>query len=132
MKESTGITEEKERAERRQYPRNHLVLKVEGWAAMEESDDDPFEFLGYSSDVSLRGLCVAADQNPELCIGQQFKLMIRLFQGESPLEAIGKLCWCDEAEQGGQENSILLGLELLGVLEGPRGYKRWIERIAWH
>lgn len=117
--------------ERRQYPRNQLKLEVKGGAAVEEPSDSPLEFQGYTKDVSIRGLRIEADRNPGISIGQQLKMMVQLFQDEPSVVMLGQLCWVREDDQGRPEQSTEIGFELLGVLDGPRAYERWIERISW-
>ena len=115
--------------ERRRYPRNHLMLEVEGRATAEEANATTVKFHGHTTDVSLRGLCISTDRNPEINIGQQLKVMILLFQGEPPIEAVGQLCWLKGANQ---TKSTQIGLNLLGISNSPRrGYDRWIERLFW-
>lgn len=116
--------------ERRQYPRNHLMLGVKCMTTVEEANDTPLEFHGHTTDVSLHGLCISADRNPGVRIGQQLKVAIQLFQGEAPIEAIGNVCWFKKADQAG-EHSTQIGLELFGMANSIREFDRWIERITW-
>ena len=116
-------------AERRRYPRNHLMLEVEARVTVEEANDTPVGFHGHTTDVSLRGLCISADRNPGINIGQHLKVMIQLFQDEPPIEAVGQLSWFREVDQ---TKSTQIGLELVGIANGTRGYDRWIERINWN
>jgi hypothetical protein len=118
--------------ERRRSLRNHLMLGVKGGATAEKANGTPLEFHGHTTDVSLRGLCILADRNPGISIGQQFKVVIQLFQNEAPIEALGQVCWFKEADQAGGEQSTQIGFELLGMANSTRDYDRWIERINWN
>ena len=128
----TRRDEAKQNEERRRYPRNHLRLKVEGRITAEEAGNTPLTFHGHTTDVSLRGLCISTDQTLATSIGQQFKVMVHLFQDEPPIEMIGQLSWLKEGKQTREEQSTQIGLELLGVANSTRGYDRWIERINWN
>ncbi len=121
-----------EEKERRRYPRNNLKLGVQGNTTLEESSAPPLEFHGYTTDVSLRGLCITTDRNLAICMGQHFNVMIQLFQNEPPIEMVGQLCWLKETNLVREEQSTQFGLELLGVVNHSRGYDRWIERINWN
>lgn len=120
--------------ERRLHYRNQLMLEVEGRATVEEGSDRDvqFGFQGHTRDVSLRGLCLLLDQDPGIAVGQQFNVMIELFKGDPPIEAVGQLCWLKEQDLRREEQSTRMGLELLGIVDGPRAYERWIERITWY
>ncbi|MCF8057187.1 MAG: PilZ domain-containing protein [Desulfocapsa sp.] len=118
--------------ERRRYTRNHLTLRVEGRTTTGNINNIPSEFHGHTTDVSPRGLCISADHIPKFQIGQQCKLMLQLFDGEPPVEAIGRLCWLKEGDQVREEQPIQIGFELLGMAKSIRGYDRWIERINWN
>ena len=118
--------------ERRRYPRNYLKLKVQGEATPGNGSTTPSGFFGHTTDVSPRGISIFSAHLPEYKVGQQFKLMLQLFDGEKPIEALGRLCWLKEADRVGEEHSIHFGVELLGMAKSIRGYERWIERISWH
>ncbi len=115
--------------ERRRCPRNNLALGVQCIAITEESNNTPLEFHGDTTDVSLRGFSLSAKLNPAISIGQRFQVMIQLFQNESPVEAMGQMCWLKESDQARNEKLTQIGFELLGM--HPRGYDHWIERIHW-
>lgn len=131
MKAKQGKAGQEEK-ERRRYPRNHINLGVQGSATVKETCDPPLEFHGHTTDVSLRGLSITADRNLAFCIGQQFNVMIQLFQNEPPIEMVGQLCWIKEGNQAREQQSTRIGLELLGVANSSREYDRWIERIHWN
>ncbi len=118
--------------ERRRYPRNHLKLRVKGRPTQENGSDIPYEFQGHTMDVSPRGLCISTGHIPKAQIGQQFKLMLQLFEGESPIEAVGRVCWLKKNDPVSDDQSVQIGIELLGMAKSIRGYDRWIERISWN
>ena len=125
-----GQDQERQKGEeRRRSLRNHLMLWVKGGSSAEKSNSTPLEFHGHTTDVSLRGLCILADRNPGISIGQQFKVLIQLFRNEEPIEALGQVCWFKEADQAGDEQSAQIGFELLGMANSTRDYDRWIDRI---
>ncbi len=116
----------------RRHLRYHLMLGVKGRATMEKVNGTPLEFHGHTTDVSLHGLCISVDRNPGVSIGQQFKVVIQLFQDEPPIEAVGQVCWFKETDQAREEQSTQIGLELLGMANITRDYDRWIERINYN
>lgn len=105
------------------------MLGVKGRAIVEKANGTPLEFHGHTTDVSLHGLCISADRNPGISIGQQFKVEIQLFQDEPPIKAVGKVCWFKETDQATEEQPTKIGLEMLGMDNITRDYDRWIERV---
>lgn len=83
--------------------------------------------------MSLRGLSLAVDRNLGIYLNQEVKLQIKLFQNESPIEAVGRLCWVREKDYSRRELSTqVVGIELLVIANSIRCYDRWIERITWN
>lgn len=128
MKDGPDHTRQ-EGEERRRSLRNHLMLWVRGGATTEKVNTTPFEFHGHTTDVSLRGLSILTDRDLWISIGQQFKLVIQLFQNETPIEALGKVCWFMKEDLVGDVQSTQIGFELLGMVNSTRDYDRWIERV---
>ena len=116
-------------SEHRRYPRHNIVLGIQG-TCIDEASNNHVEFYGYTSDISIRGLSLLVKTGIAIRVGQQFQMLIQLFQGEDPVEAIGQVRWLEEVDEEQNKEFAIAGFGLLGM--NTRKYDHWIDRIQWN
>ena len=89
-------------------------------------------FSGKTLDISLRGLGMMIDSRDVPAEGDTVDISIRISENEPAIKVVGYVSWRSDEVDDFVGADARLGVELTGMVNPVKSYKRWLEILTWN